>query len=107
MERFPRHRGKSHLHPHVSETAIPFRRRLHLSERSSRRLRDRLLQEEVQARRSRDALHRARHEIPRPQYLLMAAMIPQFPAFKKHELSDKPEVEGFLARYPAYSDFEF
>lgn len=34
-------------------------------------------------------------------------MIPEFPNFKKLELSDKTEVEKFTRRYPPYSDFNF
>ena len=34
-------------------------------------------------------------------------MIPQFPQFKKIELSDKEDVEKFTHQYPPYSDFNF
>jgi len=34
-------------------------------------------------------------------------MIPQFPEFKKLELSDKEEIELFTKRFPPYSDFNF
>jgi uncharacterized protein len=34
-------------------------------------------------------------------------MIPQFPEFKKLELSDKKEVERYTEKYPPYSDFTF
>ena len=34
-------------------------------------------------------------------------MIPQFPEFKKLELSDKDEVESFTKKFPPYSDFNF
>ncbi len=34
-------------------------------------------------------------------------MIPEFPNFKKIELSDKEEVEKFTSKYPPYSDFNF
>lgn len=34
-------------------------------------------------------------------------MIPQFPEFKKLELSDKDEVESFTKKFPPYSDFDF
>ena len=34
-------------------------------------------------------------------------MIPEFPNFKKLELSDKQEVEKFTSKYPPYSDFNF
>ncbi len=34
-------------------------------------------------------------------------MIPQFPEFKKLELSDKEEVESCTNKYPPFSDFEF
>lgn len=34
-------------------------------------------------------------------------MIPQFPKFKKLELSDKSDVEKFTLRHPPYSDFNF
>jgi hypothetical protein len=34
-------------------------------------------------------------------------MIPQFPEFKKLELSDREEIEALTQRYPLYSDFEF
>jgi hypothetical protein len=34
-------------------------------------------------------------------------MIPKFPQFKKIELSDKEEIEGFIKKYPPYSDFNF
>ena len=34
-------------------------------------------------------------------------MIPQFPEFKKLELSDRGEVESFTRKFPPYSDFNF
>ena len=34
-------------------------------------------------------------------------MIPEFPQFKKLELSDKKDVEKFTSRFPPYSDFNF
>ncbi|MGI9118327.1 MAG: DUF2156 domain-containing protein [Minisyncoccia bacterium] len=34
-------------------------------------------------------------------------MIPEFPEFKKIELSDKDEIEKFTGAYPPYSDFNF
>lgn len=34
-------------------------------------------------------------------------MIPQFPQFKKLELTDKKEVEKFTKKFPHYSDFNF
>ncbi len=34
-------------------------------------------------------------------------MIPEFPNFKKIELSDKEDVEKFTRQYPPYSDFNF
>ncbi len=34
-------------------------------------------------------------------------MIPQFPDFKKIELSDKEEIESFTRKFPPYSDFNF
>ncbi|MFH1170725.1 MAG: phosphatidylglycerol lysyltransferase domain-containing protein [Candidatus Vogelbacteria bacterium] len=34
-------------------------------------------------------------------------MLPQFPTFKKLELSDKAEVEAHTSKYPPYSDFNF
>ncbi len=34
-------------------------------------------------------------------------MIPEFPEFKKIELSDKEEIEKFTSAYPPYSDFNF
>ncbi len=34
-------------------------------------------------------------------------MIPEFPEFKKLELSDKADVEAFTHKYPPYSDFNF
>ena len=34
-------------------------------------------------------------------------MIPQFPEFKKLELSDKDEIESFTKKFPPYSDFNF
>jgi uncharacterized protein len=34
-------------------------------------------------------------------------MIPEFPAFKNIELSDKEEIERFTGQYPSYSDFNF
>ena len=34
-------------------------------------------------------------------------MIPEFPQFKKLELSDKKDVEKFTFKYPPYSDFNF
>lgn len=34
-------------------------------------------------------------------------MIPQFPQFKKLELSDKKDVEQFTSKFPPYSDFNF
>ena len=34
-------------------------------------------------------------------------MIPQFPEFKKLELSDKNEIETFIKCFPPYSDFSF
>lgn len=34
-------------------------------------------------------------------------MIPQFPEFKKLELSDKVDVEEFTSKFPPYSDFNF
>ncbi|MEI8130112.1 MAG: phosphatidylglycerol lysyltransferase domain-containing protein [bacterium] len=34
-------------------------------------------------------------------------MIPQFPEFKKLELSDKDEIENFTHQFPPYSDFNF
>ena len=34
-------------------------------------------------------------------------MIPEFPEFKKLELSDKEDVEVFTKKFPPYSDFNF
>ncbi len=34
-------------------------------------------------------------------------MIPEFPNFKKLELSDKEDVEKFTSKFPPYSDFDF
>ena len=34
-------------------------------------------------------------------------MIPQFPEFKKLELTDKKDIESFTKRFPPYSDFNF
>ncbi len=34
-------------------------------------------------------------------------MIPEFPEFKKLELSDKKDVEKFTSKFPPYSDFNF
>lgn len=34
-------------------------------------------------------------------------MIPQFPHFKKLELSDRAEIDSYTANFPPYSDFEF
>src|SRR6185436_18619332 len=34
-------------------------------------------------------------------------MIPEFPEFKKLELTDKEEVEKFTSKFPPYSDFNF
>lgn len=34
-------------------------------------------------------------------------MIPEFPQFKRLELSDREEVEKFTSRFPPYSDFNF
>ncbi len=34
-------------------------------------------------------------------------MIPEFPEFKKLELSDKKDIEKFTSEYPPYSDFNF
>lgn len=34
-------------------------------------------------------------------------MIPEFPKFKKLELSDKADVESFTSKFPPYSDFNF
>ena len=34
-------------------------------------------------------------------------MIPEFPNFKKLELTDKEEVEKFTSKFPPYSDFNF
>lgn len=34
-------------------------------------------------------------------------MIPEFPEFKKIELSDKEDIEKFTSAYPPYSDFNF
>ena len=34
-------------------------------------------------------------------------MIPQFPEFKKLELSDKEEIQKMTQKYPPYSDFNF
>ena len=34
-------------------------------------------------------------------------MIPEFPEFKKLELSDKEEVEKITSKFPPYSDFNF
>ncbi|KKR28199.1 MAG: hypothetical protein UT61_C0055G0004 [Candidatus Woesebacteria bacterium GW2011_GWA1_39_8] len=34
-------------------------------------------------------------------------MIPEFPKFKKLELSDKDDVEAITSKYPPYSDFNF
>ncbi len=34
-------------------------------------------------------------------------MIPNFPEFKKLELSDKDEIESFTKKFPPYSDFNF
>lgn len=34
-------------------------------------------------------------------------MIPQFPKFKKVELSDREAIEAFTKKYPPYSDFNF
>ena len=34
-------------------------------------------------------------------------MIPEFPEFKKLELSDKEDVEAFTKKFPPYSDFNF
>lgn len=37
----------------------------------------------------------------------MKRVIPQFPTFKKLELSDKKEVQGIISQYPPYSDYNF
>ena len=34
-------------------------------------------------------------------------MIPEFPKFKRIELSDKKEIEKIINKYPPYSDFNF
>ena len=34
-------------------------------------------------------------------------MLPEFPNFKKIELTDKKDVEGFTSKFPPYSDFNF
>jgi len=34
-------------------------------------------------------------------------MLPEFPQFKKLELSDKKDVEAFTSKFPPYSDFNF
>lgn len=34
-------------------------------------------------------------------------MIPEFPEFKKLELSDKKDIEQFTSKFPPYSDFNF
>ncbi len=34
-------------------------------------------------------------------------MIPEFPNFKKLELSDREEVESVTNKFPPYSDFNF
>ena len=34
-------------------------------------------------------------------------MLPQFPQFKKLELSDKEDVEAITSKFPPYSDFNF
>lgn len=34
-------------------------------------------------------------------------MIPEFPQFKKLELTDKNDIEGFTSKFPPYSDFNF
>lgn len=34
-------------------------------------------------------------------------MIPQFPQFKKLELSDQPDIEGLTRSFPPFSDFDF
>ena len=34
-------------------------------------------------------------------------MIPEFPQFKKLELSDKKDIEKFTSKFPPYSDFNF
>lgn len=34
-------------------------------------------------------------------------MIPEFPNFKKIELSDQKEIESFTSKFPPYSDFNF
>lgn len=34
-------------------------------------------------------------------------MIPEFPNFKKIELSDKKEIEGYVSKFPPYSTFNF
>ena len=38
---------------------------------------------------------------------LLTEMIPQFPKFKKLELSDRGDVEKFTKQFPPYSDFNF
>src|SRR3989338_6915620 len=38
---------------------------------------------------------------------LVVKMIPEFPQFKKLELSDKADVEKFTLPYSPYSDFNF
>ncbi|MBI3250590.1 MAG: DUF2156 domain-containing protein [Candidatus Andersenbacteria bacterium] len=35
------------------------------------------------------------------------AMIPEFPRFKKLEITDKPIIENFTKQYPPYSDYNF
>ncbi len=32
-------------------------------------------------------------------------MIPKFPSFKRLEMADREEVEGYARRFPPYSDF--
>ena len=34
-------------------------------------------------------------------------MIPEFPQFKKLELSDRKDLEKFTSKFPPYSDFNF
>ena len=34
-------------------------------------------------------------------------MLPEFPEFKKLELSDKKDIEKFTSKFPPYSDFNF
>ena len=43
----------------------------------------------------------------KPPDPLIPSVIPEFPHFKKLELSDKEAVESFTQHYPPYSDFNF